>query len=51
MEMFGKPFKGSRFRYVLDVQQSDIPLLHPYKRALAEWQKAHKELITHEKGQ
>src|SRR5947207_10834753 len=27
MEMFGKPFRGSRFRYVLDIQQSDIPLL------------------------
>jgi Helix-turn-helix domain len=52
MEMFGKPFKGSRFRYVLDVQQSDIPLLRPYKHALAEWQQAHKEptTVTHEKS-
>jgi hypothetical protein len=46
MEMFGKPFSGGRFRYVLDVQQSDIPLLQPYKRALAEWQREHQESTT-----
>jgi hypothetical protein len=52
MEIFGKPFKGGRFRYVLDVQRSNIPLLHPYKRALVEWQQAHKEPtnVTHDKS-
>lgn len=52
MEMFGKPFKGGRFRYVLDVQQSDIPLLQPYKHALADWQQAHNKstTLTHEKS-
>jgi len=44
MDMFGKPFKGGRFRYTLDVQQSDIPLLRPYKHAITEWQQAHQEL-------
>jgi len=38
MEMFGKPFAGGRFRYVLDIETSDLPLLQPYKRALAAWQ-------------
>jgi len=52
MDMFGKPFTGGRFRYVLDIQQSDIPLLRPYKRALAEWQQTHEELTisTHEES-
>ncbi|MBV9021401.1 MAG: hypothetical protein JOZ71_11860 [Ktedonobacteraceae bacterium] len=44
MEMFGKPFKGGRFRYVLDVEKSDLPLLQPYKRALAQWQQEHEAL-------
>ncbi len=46
MEIFGKPFKGGRFRYVLDVQQSDMSLLRPYKRALMEWKQKNKEPIT-----
>lgn len=41
MGMFGKPFAGGRFRYVMDVETSDLPLLQPYKRALAAWQQAH----------
>lgn len=42
MKDFGKPFREGRFRYVLDVQESDLSLLIPYKRALAEYQrKAH----------
>jgi hypothetical protein len=46
MEMFGRPFRGGRFRYVLDVQQSDMPLLRPYKRALAEWRQKNREPAT-----
>lgn len=41
MEFFGRPLGESRFRYVLDIQKSDLALLQPYKRALAEWKANH----------
>lgn len=41
MEQYGKPLKGGRFRFVLDIEKSDLPLLQPYKRALAKWHKTH----------
>jgi hypothetical protein len=37
MEQLGKPLKGGRFRFVLDVATSDLFILKPYKYALAEW--------------
>ena len=42
MHQFGKPIGGGRFRFAMDVEETDIPLLHPYKKALAEWEKQHK---------
>ena len=33
--------EGPFFTFVLDVQSSDIPLLRPYKQALAEYKRAH----------
>ncbi len=41
MEQFGKPLGMGRFRFVLDVETSDLPLLHPYKKAFAAWNKEH----------
>src|SRR5450755_190729 len=41
MEQFGKPLKGGRFRFVLDVQSSNTPILRPYKYALAQWETAY----------
>jgi hypothetical protein len=38
MQMFGKPLRGGRFRYVLDVQESHLMMLEPYKQALSEYQ-------------
>lgn len=40
MKQFGRPFRGGRFRFVLDVQDSDLMILEPYKRALAEYKRA-----------
>src|SRR5260370_25191335 len=42
MEQFGKPLGVGRFRFVLDVEKSDLPLLHPYKQAFAKWRKEHE---------
>jgi hypothetical protein len=39
MEQYGKPLGTGRFRFVLDVEESNLPLLHPYKQALANWKK------------
>lgn len=45
MDFFGKPIGEARFRYVLDVEKSDLPILQPYKKAFAEWKaKHHTEL-------
>jgi hypothetical protein len=44
MEQFGKPLGVGRFRFVLDVEKSDLPLLHPYKQAFAEWRKEHESV-------
>ncbi len=41
MEPFGKPLGMGRFRFVLDVATSNLPLLQPYKSALAEWERQH----------
>jgi hypothetical protein len=30
-------FAGGRFRSILDVETSDLPLVQPYKRAFAAW--------------
>lgn len=37
MEQYSKPLGMGRFRFVLDVEKSDLPLLRPYKKSLAEW--------------
>jgi hypothetical protein len=42
MEQFGKPLGEGRFRFVMDVEKTDIPFLHPYKQALAQWKAEHK---------
>jgi hypothetical protein len=42
MKQMGKPLGGGRFRFIMDVEETDIPLLHPYKTALAEWEKQYK---------
>ncbi len=34
----GSPF----FRFVLDVEKSDLPLLQPYKKALTQWKTTHE---------
>jgi hypothetical protein len=47
MEQFGRPLKGGRFRFVLDVASSNIPILRPYKYALAEWETRHTDSTTH----
>jgi hypothetical protein len=41
MKQFGKPLGVGRFRFVLDVEESSLPLLQPYKQALAQWRKEH----------
>jgi hypothetical protein len=41
MKFFGKPLGVGRFRFVMDVQESDLPLLEPYKHALAEYKQEH----------
>lgn len=46
MKQWGKPrFRDGSpcFKFVLEVQESDIPLLRPYKRALAEYRQSHQE--------
>ncbi len=43
MEPFGKPLGIGRFRFVLDVATSSLPLLRPYKAALAEWKRQHTQ--------
>ena len=42
MEQFGKPLKGGRFRFALDVETSDLAILKPYKHALTEWRERNK---------
>lgn len=39
MEQLGKPLGMGRFRFVMDITSSNLPVLMPYKRALATWQK------------
>lgn len=39
MEQYGKPLGEGRFRFIMDIEQSDIPLIQPYKKALAEWRR------------
>jgi len=39
MEQFGKPLGMGRFRFVLDVEESNLPLLHHYKQNFAKWRK------------
>jgi hypothetical protein len=43
MEQFGKLLGAGRFRFVLDVEKSDLPLLLPYKQALALWKQEHQQ--------
>lgn len=43
MEQFGKPLGMGRFRFVLDVEKSVLPLLHPYKQAFAKWKEENKD--------
>lgn len=44
MDQFGKPLGEGRFRFVLDVDESELPLLQPYKRELAKWEKKQNRL-------
>jgi hypothetical protein len=37
MEQYGKPLGMGRFRFVMDVETTNLPILQPYKRALEEW--------------
>jgi hypothetical protein len=37
MEQFGKPLGEGRFRFVMDIDKSEIPLVQPYKKALSDW--------------
>lgn len=46
MMQFGKPLGTGRFRFVLDVEESNLPLLKPYKKALAAWEKEHQRYET-----
>jgi len=45
MESLGRPRyidgEGPFFKFVLDVEKKNIPILRPYKRALAEWKQSH----------
>lgn len=34
MKQYGKPLGSGRFRFVMDVETSDLPILQPYKKAL-----------------
>ncbi len=43
MEQYGKPLGTGRFRFMLDVERSEIPLLRPYNKALEQWKKEHKK--------
>jgi hypothetical protein len=42
MGMYGKPLEEGRFRFVMNVEESDIPLLKPYKKALKKWQESQR---------
>lgn len=51
MKLLGRPRyidgEGPFFKFVLDVEKTDIPILRPYKRALAQWKQSHqKEIVT-----
>ena len=43
MEQYGKPLGEGRFRFIMDVEDSQLPLLQPYKKALVEWEKEHQD--------
>ena len=43
MEQYGKPLGTGRFRFMLDVERSEIPLLRPYNKALEQWKKEQKK--------
>jgi hypothetical protein len=46
MEQYGKPLGTGRFRFVLDVEKSEIPLLRPYNKALEQWRKKTQKALT-----
>ena len=48
MEQFGKPLGEGRFRFIMDVEKAELPLLHPYKQALTKWKEEHKDKIVAE---
>jgi hypothetical protein len=41
MRMIRRLNNGDRFVFSLDVAESDLPILRPYKQALAKWQAPH----------
>jgi hypothetical protein len=46
MEQYGKPLGTGRFRFILDVEKSDIPFLRPYNKALEQWKKGAQKALT-----
>jgi hypothetical protein len=45
MDQFGRPLGEGRFRFVMDVEKSKLPLLRSYKRALAQWRTQNQAMI------
>ncbi|MBA2679029.1 MAG: helix-turn-helix domain-containing protein [Ktedonobacteraceae bacterium] len=41
MQQFGKPLGEGRFRFVMNVEESELSIFDPYKEALIKWQKLH----------